>query len=163
MEQIRDAWTDEQAVEDIQRQIQGLGFSKPSAADTAYLPQRPAQKRLLEALTAPVDDSLEGYYRRRAKLIDAIVVYCSVVEGRTAPRTNTAAVSKSATSPGLRPPTEDPLEAAMLSVFIKHEKERPRRCFLCIGAALSLKANDPRLEELTHEFYTSGNLTKHLC
>ena len=33
---------------------------------------------------------------------------------------------------------------------------------VCIGAALSLEANDPRLEELTHEFYTSaGDLTKH--
>ncbi|KAH7016012.1 uncharacterized protein B0I36DRAFT_354891 [Microdochium trichocladiopsis] len=154
-------WTDKQAVEDIQRQLQGHGFPKPMDVDATCEPQRPAQKRLVDALTAPVDDTLEGYYQRRDNLIDAIVAYCSVVEGRTVRRTNSSAVSKPATSPDSRPSEESPLEVAMLSVFIKHEKERPRRCFLCIGAALSLEANVPRLKELTHEFYTPGDLSKH--
>ncbi|ROT35343.1 hypothetical protein SODALDRAFT_353064 [Sodiomyces alkalinus F11] len=74
MERIKDAWTDEQAVEDIQRQLQGLGFSQPMDVDSAACaPQRPAQKRLVAALTAPVDDTLEGYYQRRDSLIDAII------------------------------------------------------------------------------------------
>lgn len=48
-----------------------------------------------------------------------------------------------------------------MPLFIKDEKERPRRCFVCIGMAISLPLNDPRIEELIHEFYTSGGLTKH--
>ncbi|KAH6953926.1 hypothetical protein BKA56DRAFT_681701 [Ilyonectria sp. MPI-CAGE-AT-0026] len=59
LQRIKDAWTDEQAVDDIQSQLQGRGFSKPMAVDATCPPQRPAQKRLVEALTAPVDNTLE--------------------------------------------------------------------------------------------------------
>lgn len=161
LQQIKDAWTDEQAVDDIQSQLQGRGFSKPMAVDATCPPQRPAQKRLVEALTAPVDNTLEGYYRRRDNLIDAIVAYCSVVEGRTARRTNVSAAKEPLSNSHCGPSEDSPVGIAVLSVFAKNEKERPRRCFLCIGAALSLEPNDPRVSELTHEFYTSGDLSKH--
>ncbi|KAH7012484.1 C2H2 finger domain protein [Microdochium trichocladiopsis] len=161
LERTKVEWTDEQAVEDIQNQLQGLGFSKSMDVDTASAPQRPAQKRLVDALTAPVDDTLEGYYRRRANLIDAIVAYCGVAEGRTARRTNVSAAKKQVPSPGSPSPEESPLKAAMLSVFIENEQERPRRCFLCIGAALTLGPDDPHVQKLTSEFYTSGDLSKH--
>ncbi|OAQ58200.1 C2H2 finger domain-containing protein [Pochonia chlamydosporia 170] len=52
-QKIRDDWTDEQAVDDIERQLQGIGFAKPME-DDAIRPQRPAQKLLVETLTAPV-------------------------------------------------------------------------------------------------------------
>ncbi|KAH8652841.1 C2H2 finger domain protein [Ilyonectria robusta] len=161
LQRIKDAWTDEQAVDDIQSQLQGRGFSKPMAVDATCPPQRPAQKRLVEALTAPVDNTLEGYHRRRDNLIDAIVAYCSVVEGRTARRTNVSAAKEPLSSSHCGPSEDSPVGIAVLSVFVKNEKERPRRCFLCIGAALSLEPNDPRVSELTHEFYTSGDLSKH--
>ncbi|KAJ9130381.1 DUF3435 domain protein, partial [Pleurostoma richardsiae] len=51
-ERIRDEWTDEQAVDDIRRQLRGIGFAEPIAADAARRPQLPAQKRLVAALTA---------------------------------------------------------------------------------------------------------------
>lgn len=161
LERIKDAWTDEQAVEDIQGQLQGLKLSKSITVDTACPPQRPAQKRLVDALTAPADNSLEGYYRRRDNLIDAIVAYCSVVEGRTARRTNVSTTKKPTPSSCSSPPEDSRLEIAMLTVFVSGEKERPRRCFLCTGAALSLEPNDPQLEELIHKFYTLGDLLKH--
>jgi hypothetical protein len=161
MERIRGGWTDEQAVEDIQCQLQGREFSKPTAVETACPPQHPAKERLIAALIAPVVDSLEGYYRRRGNLIDAIVAYCSVVEGSKAPRTNVSVAEQPAPTPGSSPSEDSHLEAAKVSVFVSGEKERPRRCFLCIGAALSLEPNDPKMEELTHEFYTSGDLSKH--
>lgn len=95
MERIKDVWTDEQAVEDIHRQLQGLEFSQPMDVDSAACaPQRPAQKRLVASLTAPIDDTLEEYYQRRGSLIDAIVAHCSVVEGRAICRTNGSTAKK---------------------------------------------------------------------
>ncbi|KAH0593457.1 hypothetical protein MHUMG1_08915 [Metarhizium humberi] len=159
-QKIRDDWTDEQAVDDIERQLQGIGFAKP-LVDHAVRPRRPAQKLLVEALTAPVDDTLDGQYRRRDDAIEAIVAYCNVEEGPTVRRTNipsTTAVSRES----LHESSEDnPLFLATMSVFIDKPEQRPRRCFLCIGAALRLPLDDPRVEDKIQEFYTPGDLSKH--
>lgn len=159
-QKIRDDWTDEQAVDDIERQLQGIGFAEP-VVDHAIHPQRPAQKLLVEALTTPVGDTLEGQYRRRDNAIDAITAYCSVEEGPTVRRTQ---MSPTTTVPreNTREVSEgSPLFLATMSVFIDHPKQRPRRCFLCIGAALSLPPDDPRVEDKIGEFYTPGDLSKH--
>lgn len=71
-QQIRDEWTAEQAVDDIERQLQGIRFAKQAAVDTSCRPQQPAQKRLVEALTAPLSDTLEGQFRRRDNAINAV-------------------------------------------------------------------------------------------
>lgn len=52
-QQIRDKWTAKQAVNNIERQLQGLRFVKP-ASDMSCRPQRPAQKRLMASLKAPL-------------------------------------------------------------------------------------------------------------
>jgi hypothetical protein len=78
-------------VEDIQLQLQGHKFPEAPAADLAFAPQRPAQKRLADTLTAPMNNSLQGYYSRRNNAIDAIVAYCNVAEGGTAHRANISA------------------------------------------------------------------------
>ncbi|KAJ0329333.1 hypothetical protein COL922a_012866 [Colletotrichum nupharicola] len=109
-QKIRDEWTNKQATDDIERQIQGVGFAEP-ATGGACRPQGPAQKRLLAKLTTPVVTTLEGQYRRRDDAIDAVSAYCFVQEGCTAM--------------GLPPDDED------------------------------------RLDDLTREFYTSNDLTKH--
>lgn len=49
---------------------------------------RPAQKRLVDALMAPVETTIEGHYRRRDAAINAIVAYCGVIEVLVARRTN---------------------------------------------------------------------------
>lgn len=82
-QKIRDEWTACSAVDDIERQLQGVGFAKHAAVDTSSQPQRPAQRRLIEALTAPLGDTLEGQCRRRDNAIDAVVAYCVVEEGQT--------------------------------------------------------------------------------
>ncbi|UQC77422.1 C2H2 finger domain-containing protein [Colletotrichum lupini] len=141
-QQIRDEWTDQQATDDIERRIRGVGFAKPATMDPCH-PQRPAQKRLLAKLTAPVVTTLEGQYRRRDDAIEAVSAYCLVQEG-CYPREST------------------PLYEATLSVFVADKEERLRRCFVCIGQALCLPTDDEqRLNELMHEFYTSNDLTKH--
>ncbi|KAK3687910.1 C2H2 finger domain protein [Podospora appendiculata] len=149
---IREEWTENQAVIDIERQLRGQGFE-----------DRPAQKRLVEALTAPDDATLEGYYRRRDNAIDAIAAYCFVHEGRTARHNTHRTTTTKPTQPSHagEPPADSPLHVAALSVFVNSGKERPRRCFICIGIALSLEAGDHRIDELIHEFFTSGDLSKH--
>ena len=160
-QQIREEWTDTQAVDDIEHQLQGQGFTQPVSTDTNR-PQRPAQKRLVEALTATYDGTIEGYYRYRDDAIDAIVIYCSVEEGHTMRRVNTlAGEDEPLYTPGEEPAEDTPLFGALLSVFISNEKERPRRCFLCVGAARSLQQDDPHVQSLIREFYTSGDLSKH--
>lgn len=54
-------WTDQQAVDDIERQLQGIGFEEQTVDDTIR-PYRSDQKLLIEALTAPVGDTPEGQY-----------------------------------------------------------------------------------------------------
>jgi hypothetical protein len=171
-QQVRAEWTDTQAVEDIELQLQGADFAKFVPIDDRRC-QLPAQKRLLAALTAPAETTLEGYYRRRDNAIEAMAAYCHVQEGPSARRTAHRTVHRlgaaligspprsSACSPVCKLPEESPIDLAALSVFVKDAKERPRRCFLCVGAALSREPDDPSVQGLIREFYTSSDLTKH--
>ncbi|KAF5136443.1 hypothetical protein E5D57_000205 [Metarhizium anisopliae] len=159
-QKIRNDWTDEQAVDDVERQLQGIGFAEP-LVDHAVRPQRPAQKLLVEARTAPVDDTLDGQYRRRDSAIEAIVAYCNVEEGPTARRTNIPSTTAVSRESHHRPLEDNSLFLTTLSVFIDKPEQRPRKCFLCIGAALLLAPNDPRVEDKIREFYTPGDLSKH--
>lgn len=158
LNRIRADWTAKQAVDDIERQLRGEGFA-PLPVDTSA-PQHPAQKRLVAALTVPPQPTLEGQYRRRNNAIRAVMDYCLVEEGRT--RCAAAPVQR----PGRRPDNRKPdshLAAAAVSVFVSRDHERPRRCFVCVGKAvsLSLGPHDPGMEELIREFYTSSDLSKH--
>ena len=157
-QKVRDEWTAEQAVDDIERQLRGVGFAK-GAANATVSPQRPAQKRLMEALTAPLGNTLEGQYRRRDNAISAIMAYCVVEEGQTI-RRHTPSVESRSTFIS-EPPVRSPQHMALMSVFVKNEKERPRRCFICVGKALTLAPDDVAVEGLARQFYTPGDLNKH--
>ena len=159
-QKIRHEWTAEQAVDDIERQLRGDGFAEDAGAETRCSPQRPSQKRLVEALTAPVDNALEGQYRRRDRAIDAIAAYCLVGEGEAPHQTRTTAGARRPVTARDRP-ADTPLHIATRSVFVKNDKERPKICFLCVGKALSLLPDDSEIENLIREFYTPGDLTKH--
>ncbi|KAI1314729.1 hypothetical protein F5Y16DRAFT_237375, partial [Xylariaceae sp. FL0255] len=111
--QIRQAWTAEQAVDDIERQLNGFGFAlPPSDTTTTGRPQRPAQERLMAALRAPPASDLEGQYRRRDNAILAVMAYCTVEEGCIAP-------PKPGRPPKPNPPPANRVDAAMVSVFIR--------------------------------------------
>ena len=84
-QKIRDDWTDEQAVDDIERQLQGKGFAQP-VVDHAIRPQRPAQKLLVDALKGLVGDILEGQYNRRDNAIECHNCILHVEEGATVRR-----------------------------------------------------------------------------
>lgn len=160
-QEIRNAWTAEQAVKDIECQIRGVGFAEIPTTGITDGPQRPAQKRLMEVLTAPVETTLKGQYRRRDNAIDAISAYCVVQEGCTRHRTQASSIKAARDAASRNPSEQSALSLAMLSVFVHSEKERPRRCFVCIGQALSLPSEDHYIGELISEFYMPSDLTKH--
>jgi hypothetical protein len=114
----------------------------------------------VESLTAPVEATLKGQYQRRYRAIDAIAAYCLVEEGCAVnPAQSAASTRRPAGTP--HRPAESPLHIATTALFIKNKNERPRICFLCVSKALSLPPDDPQIDNLIHEFYTSGDLTKH--
>ncbi|TWU70445.1 hypothetical protein ED733_000228 [Metarhizium rileyi] len=78
--QYRQDWSRQQAVVDIERHIAGKGFEEPPPDITPAQEQNPAQRRLVEALTAPVIDSHEGERCRRNNAILAVMAYCSIEE-----------------------------------------------------------------------------------
>lgn len=85
---VREGWTAEQAVDDIERQLQGIGFAMLPAGHAACCPQRPARKRLVEAISAPLGNTLKDQYRRRDNSINAVMDYCVVEEGPAVPKRN---------------------------------------------------------------------------
>ncbi|KAK1658505.1 C2H2 finger domain-containing protein [Colletotrichum godetiae] len=152
-------WTDNQAVDDIERQLRGDGFTKPAVANTCR-PQGPAQKLLVIALTAPLIATLEDQYQRRDNAIDAVSVYCLVQEGCTMRRPRPLSKNSPSTPPS-HGSEGSPLYLATLSIYARNTTERPKRCFVCIGQAHSLPPNDPRVDDLIQEFYSSNDLTRH--
>ncbi|KAI3340357.1 C2H2 finger domain protein [Ustulina deusta] len=163
---IRDKWTAKQAVEDIKQQLHGLGFAEPPKEDSSYRPQRPAQKQLIQALTTPVVPTLKGQYQRRDNAIEAISAYCLVQEGctirvRRSPASPTKHTEPTLFKPSCKSPKQSLLSLATLSIFVKNETEQPRRCFICVGQALSLAEDDDQINNLISKFFMPCNLTKH--
>jgi hypothetical protein len=78
---IRDEWTAKQAVDDLEHQLAGVW--RPNQVIDKRCRPKPAQRRLVQALTAPSDNRLEGQYRRRDNAMDAVIAYCIVEEGQT--------------------------------------------------------------------------------
>ena len=157
LQDVREEWTDIQAVKDIERQLRGEGFA-PVPEDISTQLQHPAQKRMIEALTAEVQPTLEGQYRRRNRAIHALIAYCTVEEGPVARVRNGGAAKKSTAR---ETAAHSALELATLSVFVSDSKQRPTRCFWCVGKARFLPLEDPRIPGLIHEFHGPSDLTKH--
>ncbi|VTT72992.1 unnamed protein product [Fusarium fujikuroi] len=169
-QQYRQGWSRKQAVVDIERQLAGQTFEEsPSPSDESSYSaqeQHPAQKRLFEALTAPVADTLEGEHQRRNNAVLAVMAYCPVQESPV-PRTRNQAMVTKNRSPlrlntaGKEPQPMNDIGTAIASVFVTNRDERSRRCFLCIGTATTLQPSDPAIERLINPFYSPGDLSKH--
>ncbi|KAF7557219.1 hypothetical protein G7046_g6080 [Stylonectria norvegica] len=140
IQKTRDDWPDEQAVDDIEREVRGEEFAKPVAAVMTCRPQEPAQKRLTDA-------------------INGIVAYYGVKAGGTIRHVNIPNHIPVTTS--CTPLYDSPLSLATTFVFVENDKERPKTCFLCICIAHFLDSDEPRVADLIHEIYTSGDLVKH--
>ena len=156
LKKIRSEWTGKQAVEDIERQLRGERLDTPLSTK-ADSPQHPAHKELVAALTASAQPTLGAQYRRRNRAIHAITAYCSVEEGNKR-RPASALMNRKGVG---EPAADTAIHRAMLSVFRNDEKERPKRCFVCVGKAMLLRPDDPSVSELISEFYSPSDLARH--
>ncbi|KAF4331872.1 C2H2 finger domain protein [Fusarium beomiforme] len=164
-EQVRKAWTREQAVTDIERQLAGKTFEEPPISPSDE-DAHPAQKRLYEALTAPPTNTIDTEYRRRNNAILSVMSYCSVQEPPLPPITRYKAVTTEKDVSDLHDNTtkdtaSSALGDAITSVFVKNRTERSRRCFLCVGRATTLQPSDPAVDGLIKPFYSTGDLSRH--
>ncbi|KAH6988830.1 C2H2 finger domain protein [Ilyonectria sp. MPI-CAGE-AT-0026] len=161
--ETRQSWTDEQANADIEHQLNGGKF--PSSTDlipeSSRRPPLPAQKRLLQALEAPMATTLSGQLKQRNDVIDAIIAFCTVEEGCTRRQIRTS--SKVVPTWSMPAPQLQALVLAIVkSVIATEENERPTRCYLCVGIAMDLPLDDPRINDLARDFHSSTDLSKHL-
>ncbi|KAH8659526.1 C2H2 finger domain protein [Ilyonectria robusta] len=158
----RHRWTDEQANADIEHQLNGGKF--PSSTDllpeSSCRPQLPAQKRLLQALESPMATTLKGQLKQRNDVIDAIIAFCPVEEGCTQRQIRTSAEVSTWSMPASQ--LHSFILAIIKSVIVTEKDERPTRCYLCIGIAMDLSFDDPRIDDLTRDFHSSTDLSKHL-
>ncbi|KAH6975811.1 hypothetical protein EDB80DRAFT_829443 [Ilyonectria destructans] len=164
--QVRDDWSREQAVVDIERQLAGLYFEE-SPPSPCVTDSHPAQRRLLNALKAPLASTIEDEFRRRDEAILAVMAYCPIQEGPTTRCRPDQSISKgnapqAAKTSDKSHQTHEELANAITSVFVLNAEERPRRCFICVGRATTLPSSDPTIQNLIRPFYSSGDLSKHV-
>lgn len=158
-EAIRKEWTAKQAVEDIDRQIGGPGLA-PVPQQTGR-PTPPAQQRLMTALTAPlVGTDMREQFNRRAAAIDAIIAYCTVDEPLS---TKILEANKPEPPPELQSAQNMTLSHEQLRASVRVHKrgERLRRCFLCVGKALTLPPDDPNITALCWTYSVPASVTRH--
>jgi hypothetical protein len=150
---IRERWTREQAIKDIQCQLDGRGFDE-EPQDTA-LRHGPAQGSFLELLRAPLPPTVEDQRARMENAIIAGIKFCLEVEGTTERRRTKQPLSAPV---ALVAPPATALQLAIDSVKVKDREQRPKRCFICIDVA---QKNEHMVEQAIKEFATPGALSQH--
>ena len=155
IQRVREEWDRRQAVDDIERQVQGKDFAPH--AERAKNPISPAQARMFSALEAPLVNDIDAQFKRRTEAIEALVAYCNIEEPL---RTK---VLEAREPP---PPRElvmvDPMEQArQFRASVIGEVYKVSRCFICVARALTLRPDDINLPNLTHEFYSHQSLCRH--
>ncbi|EJP61692.1 C2H2 finger domain protein, putative [Beauveria bassiana ARSEF 2860] len=159
-DKMRDEWTAEQAVDDIQRQLHGIGF-KPPAENASTTSQGQEQKRLTEALNVPPSKKVEEYFPQRNEAISAIMAYCRVYEGPPSQRHRAEPVEPIQQANDVGSKNETLKDVLLKSVMVDDAVKRPRKCFVCCGNALRRDFNDSGFLTLTADFYSSSDLNKH--
>ncbi len=155
-ENVRRTWTQSQAVEDIERQIQGLDFVRPLANARPSRLMSVCQERLVEALTAPLICDLATQRQRRTEAIKAIVAYCAVEE----PVVTKVTEARQPAVP-VELLEEEVKEQMRQSVIMSADGERPLRCFICVGKALFLPPDDANITTLCRTYYGCSEVTRH--
>ncbi|VTT58630.1 unnamed protein product, partial [Fusarium fujikuroi] len=133
-QKYRQGWSRKQAMVDIERQLAGQTFEESPVSlshESSYSAQEqhPAQKRLFEALTAPVAGTLEGEYQHRNNAVLAVMAYCPVQESPL-PRTRNQTMVDKVMSPlilntaGKEPQPINDIGTAIASVFVTNRDER---------------------------------------
>lgn len=158
LKRIRNDFRNRQAVDDINRQMEGRPFDAQASRDVARAshPISRGQRRVLDALNAPLVNDLDAIFERRTKVIMALVASFRVSEPLSMGKMlETQPAPELARQLG-------PVELAQgfrKSVFGPVEKVM--RCFVCIANALALYPDDPSLASLTRTFANHCSLARH--
>ncbi|KAI1260376.1 hypothetical protein F5Y18DRAFT_432324 [Xylariaceae sp. FL1019] len=170
LKEVTKEWTDQQALEDIELQIQGKGFSdnhRPS------IPMGVSQQKMMDALTAPLVNDITAQLDRRANAIMALVAYC--VEEEPVVKNVVLNACKPQRPSELRlsyndndPMAEiknvilaDPMTEIKNTVFASDNGNQVKRCFLCVAKALDLGKEHHMFDGLCRNFSTTHALAGH--
>lgn len=165
IEWAREDWKASQAVEDIERQLEGHGFAPQVARDVARA-SRPlvgAQLRMLTALEAPPPRTFDvaALNQRRGAAIEALMAYCVVEEALS--MSNKMMEARPAPEIAKLPQKEtDPLRLAqMIRASAFGRVGKVHRCFVCVAKALTLYPDDPNVDVLLRWVERHDSLTRH--
>lgn len=159
-------YREEQPVIDMQSQLAGMELDTDDLETTEGLGNLSELHRAwVGSIVTVPGKTLEAEYQRRITSIDTGVAFCSAAEGKPTyrprrprrwiiPDEDPAPPPK---RPRLREDNERDaaLRHAIQSVQIKHPKQRPTVCFLCVG--------NPKmpLQDRIAKYATPGSLTRH--
>lgn len=169
LKHVREEWQQAQAVEDIDRQIQGQDFDTNSRHTSRKAPPiGSAQQRMFETLTGPLPHDPQAIIHRRADAINALVAYCTVEEPATNFLTNKYLKRSQKQSRKRAPATasasslEEQRKLLRDSVYVKTMgRGNVRKCYVCVGKAMTLQPNDPKHADLVRDFGFRHTLLTH--
>jgi hypothetical protein len=142
---VRQEFDDEQAVVDTERQLSGTALHDEETKEVLQKEEQmlPEQVHLLEKLmTWPTSDSIEAEWRRRNEAVEAVRVYCDVLEGgprRGRRPTAVARVEEVTVMEDVPTESVGPLSerAQAFQIAEHHIKKAPQkellRCFQCFS------------------------------
>jgi hypothetical protein len=145
---VREDFDSQQAVVDIERQLAGSALCQEETKEILQIEEHmlPQQIFLLEKLTTwPTTRSLEAEWTRRNEAVEAVRMYCDVLEGgprrgrryakqRTSERNDTTVNSDQAlVSPIIQPPSLPPQEEPREPRIRTPKAIKPLGCFQCHG------------------------------
>lgn len=159
MKRVREEWNQQQATDDINRQMKGQQF-EPVHRPT--LPMSSSQREMFDALTAPLANAtdLAAQSTRRNTAVAAVAKYCLVEEfmgmSNQMMKMREPSLPPELTS-GLT--TLEQAHAFKASVF--GDVGIVPRCFVCIAKVLTLPPDSPSLPSLARHFYNHNSLSRH--
>lgn len=155
---MREEWTSKQAAEDIQRMLDGVPLEKPRS-DPDARPMTVPQRRMYEALDAPLVRDYQAHLQRRTNAIRALAQYCRVEDPLI---TNIMRDREQPAPDEFRIPDRDEqLRLLRQSVIRRTRGQLIVRCFVCVGKALTLPADDPNIPKYCHAYTTPYECTRH--
>ncbi|KAK8013600.1 hypothetical protein PG991_009193 [Apiospora marii] len=161
---IRNAWTEDQAAKDIDRQLGDGDLDdnepevNPDNPEDPDTPTNPMQVAMVAALNAPLVTDIQELYKRRSHAIRMLTKYCDIQE---------CGLHQSRIHKEPAPPPEKKLspkertERLRQSVLVTKPGQRLRRCFVCVAKAMRLSLDDPWFNKFCRDFYTPQEASRH--
>lgn len=170
LKKVREAWAQDQAVQDVVRQIDGQGFTDATQPARDTPPMGRAQQRMYGALTAPLPKGMKAINQRRTEAVKALAAYCHVEEPtmkylihendklKNKQKQKKQGNKQTHDEPSLEQERQKLRDAVYLNVM---GKGNIRKCYICVAKAMSLQPDDPTYADLTRDFSFRNALIKH--